>query len=543
MFQLSSIYSPQGDQPQAIQNIIDAFENGQNALTLLGATGTGKTFTMANIIAKLQKPTLIISHNKTLAAQLATEFKYFFPDNAVHYFVSYFDYYQPESYLPDKDVYIEKEATINKEIEMYRLATMASLLTRKDVIVVCSVSSLYGLGSQESFRNYSAIFKIGESYNHRQLKAKLLSMQYKPMLSKIESGTFDFKWHMCDVFASTEKYIYRLFFDEEVLVKIQQKDSLTFEMIQELDQLVIWPKSQYMQDMSNIDHILVQIETELADRYDQLIAQDKHIEAMRLKKRVMYDIRMIQETWFTNGIENYSRWFDKRQSGETPNTIFDYFPDDMLCIVDESHVTVWQLAGMPAADRSRKINLIEYGFRLPSAIDHRPINFQELQTMLQRNLDDKQSIDDSKALYLDLGLDIDQELSPGDASDTKSLATDSIQTPPAHKQSSKTKKSSTRTQPCPEYLVPQTDPWVLQQQLNSKIKSRSHTLFVSATPGDREMMHSTQVVEQIIRPTGLLDPVTYIYPKSGDYQTLLDTMHKHILNPPFAKSMQTIDKH
>jgi excinuclease ABC subunit B len=513
MFNLSSIYTPQGDQPRAIQQIIDSFDAGDPTITLLWATGTGKTFTMANIINHLQKPTLIISHNKTLAAQLATEFKYFFPDNAVHYFVSYFDYYQPESYLPDKDIYIEKEATINKEIEMYRLATMASLLSRKDVIVVCSVSSLYGLWSQESFAHYSAIFKIGEHYNHKQIKAKLLSMQYKPVQGKIESGMFDFKWHMCDIFASTEKYVYRLFFDEEELVMIQKKDSLTFEVIHNVDQVVIWPKSQYMQDMTWINQILIDVQRELQLRYDDLMKQGKQMEAVRLQKKVMYDVRMIQETWFTNGIENYSRRFDGRKPWEPPNTIFDYFPDDMLCIVDESHVTIGQLNGMPAADRSRKINLIEYGFRLPSAIDHRPINFTELQTMLKWDTIVKD--DDAKKLYLDLWMDINQELG----------STDNIShTTTKQWMISKAKKNKTRI--IPEYLKPSTDADVLQQSLSKKIKHKWHTLFVSATPADREIQHSSKVVEQIIRPTWLLDPITYIYPKSWDYKTVIDSFQK-----------------
>ena len=517
MFRLSSIYQPKGDQPQAIQTIVKWFESGQKAITLLWATGTGKTFTMANVINHIQKPTLIISHNKTLAAQLATEFKYFFPDNAVHYFVSYFDYYQPESYLPDRDIYIEKEATINKEIEMYRLATMASLLTRQDVIVVCSVSSLYGLGSQESFEHHSAIFHVGTLYDHRQLKGKLLAMQYKPMQGKIEPGTFDFKGHVCDIFASTEQAIYRLFFDEEKLIMIQKKDHLTFEVIQQVDQLVIWPKSQYMQDMSNIWNILIQIEEELKHRYNDLVKQGKQMEAVRLQKRVMYDIRMIQETWFTNGIENYSRRFDGRKPGEAPTTIFDYFPDDMLCIVDESHVTVWQLAGMPSADRSRKINLIEYGFRLPSAIDHRPINFTELQKILQWDTYQPQQIDQTKQLYLDLGLDAQQEF----VSLTWSQKNTKIK---ISKWSSKKNKKNNLT---PDYLIPQTDPDILQASLMQKIKKKWHTLFVSATPADREIIHSSQVVEQIIRPTGLLDPITYIHPKSGNYQPLIHDITKH----------------
>ena len=381
-FTIQSAYDPAWDQWAAIQQIIDGFAAGDKAITLLGATGTGKTFTMANIIQKLQKPTLILSHNKTLAAQLATEFKHFFPSNAVHYFVSYFDYYQPESYLSDKDVYIEKEATVNSEIEMYRLSTMASLLTRSDTIVVSSVSALYGLWEKQNRENSTLVLAAGQRYPFKELKGKLIAMQYKPVTQSIESGMFDVRGEMVDIFASTEKVVYRCHFNEDVLEFIERKDADTFADMGQVDSAVIWPKSQYLQDMSDIDNILVRIEAEMEDRVSEFERRGEMIEAQRLKKRVLYDIRMIKETGFVNGIENYSIYFDWREPGQPPNTIFDYFPDDMLVIVDESHLWIGQLSAMPSADYSRKVSLVDHGFRLPSAFDHRPLGFAELQLKL-----------------------------------------------------------------------------------------------------------------------------------------------------------------
>jgi len=449
-FILQSAYQPAWDQAHAIEQIIQWFDGSQHAITLLGATGTGKTFTMANVIQHLQKPTLILSHNKTLAAQLATEFKHFFPNNAVHYFVSYFDHYQPESYLADKDIYIEKEATVNAEIEMYRLSTMASLLTRPDTIVVSSVSALYGLGTKESFENYTLTLVAWQRYPFRELKTKLIDMQYKPVIQSIEPGMFDVKGEIVDIFASTEKIVYRLYFNEDLLEQIERKDADTYESLWYIERTMIRPKSQYLQDMSDIDNILAKIQVEMEDRVAWYESRWNLLEAQRIKKRVLYDIRMIKETGFVNGIENYSIYFDKRQPWEAPNTIFDYFPDDCLVIVDESHLSVGQLAGMPSADYTRKVSLIEHGFRLPSAIDHRPLWFDELQQKLK---------------WIPMS---DQSTTVG--------------------------------------VIP---------------KSQVKTLFVSATPARYELEHSDQVVEQIIRPTWLLDPVTMIYPKSWDYQLLL----------------------
>ena len=465
LFQLQSSYTPQWDQPEAIKQIVENFRRGQKANVLLWATGTGKTFTMANVIQQLQRPTLVLSHNKTLAAQLATEFKYFFPNNAVHYFVSYFDYYQPESYLPEKDIYIEKEATINKEIEMYRLGALASLITRPDVIIVSSVSSLYGLWQKEYFEEHSIHFEVGKRYDFATIKRQLLSMQYKPVQWKIESGMFDIKGDIIDIFSSIEKVVYRLFFNEDELEVIQLRDADSFKDLWNTQKVHIWPSSQYLQDMSWLDAILEKIMDEMKWRVEELKKAGKELEAHRIQKRVTYDMRMIKETGFVNGIENYSIYFDKRQHGESPYTIFDYFPQDMLVIMDESHMSVPQMRAMPEWDRSRKLNLIEHGFRLPSAIDHRPLNFAELETIIRRK-------DNTKSLPV---------------LDTK------------------------------------------------RIKQHAKTLFVSATPAQYEIDASESVVEQIIRPTWLLDPITYVYPKSGDMDILDKSLDKLLKKKPHVE--------
>ena len=467
MFEIKSDYSPKWDQPKAIEQITNWFNQWNRNTTLLWATGTGKTFTMANIIQNIQKPTLIISHNKTLAAQLATEFKYFFPKNAVHYFVSYFDYYQPESYIPDRDMYIEKDSSINKEIEMYRLSTMASLLSREDTIVVSSVSALYGLWSKQSFEENSLNFKVWEKYDFDTIKRQLISMQYKPVESKVDRWMFELKWEVVDIYSSLENILYRLFFDEDELEFIQQKDLLTFKDLWNVSSAKIWPATQFLQNTGDLDNILDSIKTELENRVKELKDDWKEIEAQRLHKRTMYDIRMIKETWFVNWIENYSPYFDKRQAGEPPNTLFDYFPDDFLMIVDESHMTLPQLKAMPQADNSRKKSLIQNWFRLPSAIDHRPINFGELETIL--------------------------------------------------------------------WMWNYNTENVNQELIKDHIKKNNKSLFVSATPAEYELNISDNIVEQIIRPTGLLDPKTYVYPKSWDYNMLMDSMEKLLKKKPDMK--------
>lgn len=495
-FQLQSSYKPAGDQPEAIKKILQTFADGGTSSTLLGATGTGKTFTMANVIQDLQRPTLVISHNKTLAAQLATEFKHFFPNNAVHYFVSYFDYYQPESYLPDQWVYIEKEATINEEIEMYRLATMASLISRKDVIVVASASSLYGLWQKEFFQEYSMPFEVGQIYEFGLVKRQLLKMQYKPVQSKIEPGMFDFKWDVLDIYSSTERFIYRLHFNEETLELIEIKDAQSFANKGTVNKIMIRPATQYLQDLSDIEPILWQMQAEMELRVKEFEEAKMFVEAERIKKRVSYDIRMIRETWFVNGIENYSLYFDNRLPGEAPNTIFDYFPEDMLLIVDESHMTIPQLRAMPQADRSRKTSLIKYGFRLPSAIDHRPLRFEELEvTMWLRDID--QIVADQAASFDD-GLESTTHVSVASKDEKK-------------------RKARAKNQ---------------LEHLSHKQKKSAKTLFVSATPAAYELELADSIAEQIIRPTGLLDPITYVYPKSWDYSLLMSSIDRLLEKKP-----------
>ena len=496
MFQLKASYLPAGDQPKAIDQISCAFDEGKHHLTLLWATGTGKTFTMANIIQKVQKPTLVISHNKTLAAQLATEFKSFFPDNAVHYFVSYFDYYQPESYLPSSGTYIEKEATINQEIEMYRLATMASLLSRPDVIVVASASSLYGLGQSRFFEENCLQLYVNHKYSFDAIKKQLLHMQYKPIQGKIEAGMFEIKGDILDIFSSTEKCLYRCFFDEETLERIEKRDSLSYELLEPVQKTMLWPATQYLQDVSDLEKILQQMDAEKELRVKEFEKMGMALEAERIKKKVEYDIRMIRETWFVNGIENYSLYFDQRLPGEPPNTIFDYFPDDFLMIVDESHMTIPQLRAMAEGDRARKNNLIRYGFRLPSAIDHRPLRFEELEVSLWRKSLDTVKLDQAT-----------QDLELVSTAHQQVLDTSSIIKSEARKANH-------------------------YSSLKQKIKSWSKAIFLSATPAEYELELSEQVVEQIIRPTGLLDPITYVYPKSWDYAMLIDSLDPLLKKKP-----------
>lgn len=443
---------------------------------------------MANVIQQIQKPTLVISHNKTLAAQLSTEFKHFFPHNAVHYFVSYFDYYQPESYLPASWTYIEKEATINQEIEMYRLATMASLLSRDDVIVVASASSLYGLWQARFFKENCLQLKVWIRYDFKQIKAQLLHMQYKPVHGKIEPSMFELQGEKLDIYSSTEKHVYRCFFDEELLERIEIRDSMTFELIKSVNQVILRPATQYLQDTSDLESVLDQMNAEKEFRIKELEKSWMMIEAERIKKRVEYDIRMIKETGFVNGIENYSLYFDKRLPGEAPNTIFDYFPEDFLLIVDESHMTLPQLNAMAQWDKARKENLIKYGFRLPSAIDHRPLRFEELEATVWRK--DVNEIKLDQAGWWD-----------------KSRGENQL------------------------------------HNLISKQKKDSKSIFLSATPWTYEIELSDEIVELIIRPTGLLDPITRVYPKSWDYNQLFLSIDKLLDKKPYlTEFLWEVDK-
>ncbi len=485
-FNLQASYQPAGDQPKAIAEIQQAFAENKKQVTLVGATGTGKTFTMANIIEHVGKPTLVISHNKTLAAQLATEFKHFFPNNAVHYFVSYFDYYQPESYLPAQGLYIEKEATINQEIEMYRLWAMSSLLSREDVIVVASASSLYGLGQKDNFKNSTIYLETGKVYTRDEVKRQLLKIQYKPVQSKIEHGMFDIQGDRIDIFSSTEKDLYRLHFNEDELEFIEVRDATTYEYKGKKDHVWIWPATQFLQDISDLENILTQMNTEKDLRVKEFEKAGMMVEAERIKKRVEYDIRMIRETWFVNGIENYSLYFDRRTPGQAPNTIFDYFPDDFLLIIDESHMTIPQLQAMPAGDKARKSNLVNYGFRLPSASDHRPLGFEELEIRLWRH-----GYTSKKDTSITNGPTISNE---------------------TYKR-----------------LESQLGKYTKEDNVSKK---DAKTIFLSATPAEYELSMSEQIVQQIIRPTGLLDPITYVYPKSGDYDMLESSIETLIKKKP-----------
>ena len=382
MFKLNAPYKPAWDQPKAIKEIIKNFKKQQDKVVLLGATWTWKTFTMANIIKELNLPTLVLSHNKTLAAQLTTEFKWFFPENAVNYFVSYFDYYQPESYIPERDIYIEKDSSINNEIEMYRLAAMSNLLSRKDTIIVSSVSAIYWLWTAELFIQSSITFEVWKQYDFQEIKQKLLSMQYNPVKWDIVPGTFNFLWNMVDIYSSIEDVIYRIHFDEEKVIFIEKKDPIKRSQIWTVQKVTIWPATQFMQNMDDLDNILQQIEQELKLRVDYFKKRNELLFAQRIQQRVQYDIKMIKETGFVNWIENYSRYFEKRIPAQPPQTLFDYFPDEFLLIIDESHMTIPQFQAMPTADKSRKLNLINYWFRLPSALDHRPLFWQELEYIL-----------------------------------------------------------------------------------------------------------------------------------------------------------------
>jgi len=476
MFNLKAPYSPAWDQPKAIKQILENFQNGNQKLVLLWATWTWKTFTMANIVEKLNLPTLVLSHNKTLAAQLTTEFKWFFPDNAINYFVSYFDYYQPESYLPEKDMYIEKDSAINQEIEMYRLAAMSNLLARKDVIIVSSVSAIYGLWTAELFYRSSINFEVWNSYDFKKLKKQLLNIQYKPVKWDITPWTFNFLWNMLDIYSSIENIIYRIHFDEEKIMFIEKKNPQTFEQIWQTKKITIWPATQFIQNMDNINKILKKIEKEKNKQVEYFKKNNQLLFAQRIEQRINYDIKMIKETWFANWIENYSRYFEQRKENEPPQSLFDYFPDEFLLIIDESHMTIPQFQAMPLADKSRKLNLINYGFRLPSAIDHRPLFWHELEYMLW--------IKDKKKLENELN------------------------------------------------KIPQTDwfnpfIWIEYLEKTWRKKKKVYILFVSATPAEYEKKVSWwNIIEQIIRPTWLLDPITYIYPKSWDYSLLEKSLEK-----------------
>ncbi len=438
-FKLSAEFKPQGDQPDAISKLTRAFKSGEKYQTLLGVTGSGKTFTMANVIKGLGKPTLVMSHNKTLAAQLYSEFKEFFPENAVGYFVSYYDYYQPEAYIPQRDIYIEKEATINQEIDRLRLAATSSLMSRDDVIIVASVSCIYGLGSPEEYQEMYVHIKKGEEIGRNQFLAKLVNILYERSDINIERGGFRVHGDVVEVYPAYEEFAYRIELFGDEIDRLSIIDPLTGDKLNELEEISIYPAKHFVMPEGKIEGAIESIERELDAWLKELRSQNKHFEAQRLEARVRYDMEMLAEIGYCHGIENYSRHISGRAPGERPYTLFDYFPDDLFLVVDESHVAVPQIRGMYAGDRSRKETLIKYGFRLPSALDNRPLRFDEWESMVNR------------------------------------------------------------------------------------------ILFVSATPSEYEMEKcNCKAVEQIIRPTGLVDPFVRVMPARTQVKDLLVQIKKKV---------------
>ena len=426
-FKLKSEFSPAGDQPGAIDQLTTGLNRGDQYQTLLGATGTGKTFTIANVIQNVQKPTLVIAHNKTLAAQLAQEFRELFPENAVHYFVSYYDYYQPEAYVPTSDTYIEKEAQINDEIERLRHASTQALLTRKDVIIVASVSCIYGLGSPEEYEKQNLKLLVGDNLTRGLFVRKLVDIHYERTNADLEPGLFRAIGNAVEIMPVNEKTVFRIDFGVGQVDQITEIDAITREVIGTRESLFFFPAKHYVTSDEDRQRALVSIEKELEDRLKELEEEGSVLEYQRLKRRTQYDLAMIREIGFCNGIENYSRHFDGRKPGEPSNSLLSFFPHkngkpDFLTVIDESHVTVPQIGGMYAGDQARKKTLVEHGFRLPSALDNRPLTYSEFSERI------------------------------------------------------------------------------------------GQTIYVSATPKDYERDKSTQVVEQIIRPTGLVDPVVEVWP-------------------------------
>lgn len=383
-FKLASKYAPAGDQPKAIEALTASVLKGQREQTLLGVTGSGKTFTMANIVARIQKPTLVISHNKTLAAQLASEFQEFFPNNAVHYFVSYYDYYQPEAYIPRSDTYIEKETEINEEIDRLRNAATQSLLSRRDVLIVASVSCIYGLGSPANYMELSLELKRGMKLKRDKLLRRLTDLQFSRNDIDLHRGTFRVRGDTVEIVLAGAEVVVRLSFFGDEIERISEHDILTGEDIQDLAGLRIFPAKHFVTPKEKLEAAAENIRTELRDRLKALKAEGKILEAQRLEQRTNFDLEMMLQTGFVNGIENYSRHLDFRKAGEPPSTLLDYFPDDFLMFIDESHMTIPQINGMYEGDHSRKLTLVEYGFRLPSAMDNRPLKFAEFENKINQ---------------------------------------------------------------------------------------------------------------------------------------------------------------
>ncbi|KIP21307.1 Excinuclease ABC subunit B [Anoxybacillus ayderensis] len=438
-FQLVSAYEPRGDQPKAIEKLVEGIQQRKKHQTLLGATGTGKTFTISNVIQQVNKPTLVIAHNKTLAGQLYSEFKQFFPNNAVEYFVSYYDYYQPEAYVPQTDTYIEKDASINDEIDKLRHSATSALFERRDVIIIASVSCIYGLGSPEEYRELVVSLRIGMEMERDHLLRRLVDIQYERNDIDFRRGTFRVRGDVVEIFpASRDEHCIRIEFFGDEIERIREVDALTGHVMAEREHVAIFPASHFVTREEKMKLAIENIEKELEERLRELREQGKLLEAQRLEQRTRYDIEMMKEMGFCSGIENYSRHLTLRPPGSTPYTLLDYFPDDFLIVIDESHVTLPQIRGMYNGDKARKEVLVEHGFRLPSALDNRPLTFEEFE-----------------------------------------------------------------------------------QKVNQVI-------YVSATPGPYELEHCPEVVEQIIRPTGLLDPTIDVRPIAGQIDDLVDEIQKRI---------------
>ena len=386
-FKISSEYEPAGDQIEAIEQIVSSYKAGAKRQVLLGVTGSGKTFTMANVIERLQVPTLIIAHNKTLAAQLYGEFLKFFPDNAVEYFVSYYDYYQPEAYIPSSDTYIEKDSAINEEIEKLRNRATRSLIERRDVIIVASVSCIYGLGSPETYATMIQHFEAGNDYNFDDVLMKLVQVRYERNDIDFHRGVYRVKGDTIEIFPSHEdETAYRLEFFGDTLDRISEFNAITGKTLNELTELSVYPNTHYVTNTITVDSVIEQMKKDLLERCAEFVSQNKLLEEQRLTQRTMFDIEMIKETGYCTGIENYSRYFDGRAAGSTPYTLISYLPKDALVIIDESHITIPQVRGMYNGDRSRKMTLVDFGFRLPVALDNRPLKFDEFDSRVNNVL-------------------------------------------------------------------------------------------------------------------------------------------------------------
>ena len=439
-FELKSDFAPMGDQPEAIRQLVEGVRNGQRAQVLQGVTGSGKTFTVANVIKELNRPTLVLSHNKTLAAQLYGEFRQFFPNNAVEYFVSYYDYYQPEAYIAATNTYIEKDLAINDELDKLRLRASSALLSgRRDVIVVSSVSCIYGIGNPEEFKRGTVTLRVGERLKRDDLLLQLLEGQYVRNEIEFVNGRFRVKGDTVDIYPSFADFCYRVSFWDDEIESLESFDPVSGQRLERFDEVVIYPASNFLTSKEHMADALLQIQRDMYERRDYLYSIGKNLEAKRLEERVNYDVEMIQELGYCSGIENYSRYFDGRAPGTRPFCLIDYFPDDFLLVVDESHVTVPQIGAMYGGDRSRKTSLVEYGFRLPSALDNRPLTYDEFYNLT------------------------------------------------------------------------------------------GQTIYISATPADYELSEAEGVVvEQVIRPTGLLDPVVEVRPAVSQVDDLLDEIENTV---------------